>query len=228
MLDSPFTAEYEGRIIQQQHVRLGLIKNYNRVWGFHIYRCTYKDDSKWEQLMKLWDEEIREHLSDSNDLDLLSSMDMRYHDDKPTLDGASSDQVREDFRKWLASDDCKRESEGLKATNWGARYEFCVYVDEGVLESILGDVPEGQRRRHYFKIIDSWWGVPIAEEDRAEDPEEYQEYTGQDDEDWPGVAKFSFGSLIGDYESLNDHHNWYNMAKGHFDIYGDWDNFVTT
>jgi hypothetical protein len=146
------------RTLEPGQIRFGLEQRYNRVWGFHVYRYTYKDEEKWSRFLKLWDEKTHKCLAHGNNLDLLESMDMRCHEDQPTLDSASIDQVRQEFKKWLTSEECKSESEGLKERNYGSRYIFCVYVDEDVLESMVGEVPEGKKAHPYYILIDSWWG----------------------------------------------------------------------
>jgi hypothetical protein len=89
-----------------------------------------------------------------------------------------------------------------------------------VLESIPGEVSAGASRRPHYKLVDSWWGEPIPEDER--DEEDPQEYAGQDDEDWPEVAKVSFGvSIQGIYQDLWDHNSWHIMAKELDKIHGD-------
>jgi hypothetical protein len=95
-------------------IRYNLDRNFIRHWGFHIYRCTYKDDEKWSLFLNRIDEDIRHGLAERDELDLLETLDMTYHDDKATLDGLDINQVRQEFWNWLESEDCKAEWDGLK------------------------------------------------------------------------------------------------------------------
>jgi hypothetical protein len=212
-----------------QYTSAGDIRNlldnkHIRTWGFHVYRCTYKDDKKWSQFLKRMNDDIHKYLARRNDLDLLKTMDMRYHDNKSTLDGLNVDQVRKDFWNWLDSEDCKSEWDGLRISEpMGARYIFCVYIGEDELESIVGKIPEGQKRSHpYVTLIDSWWGRPIPEEQRSVDePEEFTGGTELEDM-WPGSAKTSLIGLVPDeYEALHDHTLWYNMAMDPNEVNGE-------
>ena len=200
-------------------IRRGLENNFSRVWGYHIYRCTYEDDSRWARFLELWNEEIIQNLTKHDNLDLLSSMDMRIHEDKSTLDGAGADQVREEFRKWLASEDCAKESEGLLATNYGTRYHKCIYIDKEALESIVAETPEAAlvpapgKRVPYYHMVDVYWGAPIPGPMGEEITKGDEEYDEEDDESWPGSMKISLLGVLGHYELLDDMENWYNMAK---------------
>jgi hypothetical protein len=182
--------------------------------SMHIQRRREVDP-----FQELWKEKIVKDLTYDKALDLLDSLDMRYHDDRSLLEDASADLVREKFKKWLASEDCKLEYKDLKAQSHGARYIFCKLVDEDVLESITGEV----RDHPYYKFVDSWWEQPNPEE--PEDEADIEPYTDQEDvDDWPGVAKVSFGvGFKGISEYLWNHDMWYLMAHELEEIHGDED-----
>ncbi|EPE33151.1 hypothetical protein GLAREA_06163 [Glarea lozoyensis ATCC 20868] len=72
------------------------------------------------------------------------------------------------------------KSQRLKDNNYGARYIFCVYMDENTSKNMVSEVKEGKRRHPYFTLVYSLWGEPIPEDEQ--DPDDPQDFRGQDDE----------------------------------------------
>ena len=120
------------------HNRYGIQK-----WGFVVYRCTYDDDEAWAQLMEhIKTRTIDSIKSDGIETGMIDRLDLPVIED-PTLEAASKTEVRCRFRKWVlenaqlerASDSDEDLLDSLLAVT--PRYNFCIHVDAGSLESIV-------------------------------------------------------------------------------------------
>ncbi|KAL9103935.1 MAG: hypothetical protein Q9163_001083 [Psora crenata] len=95
----------------------------HRTWGFTIYRTVYPSsisssfpENDWKEFLSRFDYAITESLAAYNGLDMKGSLVLTIFQDKNTLDGATTEQVREKFREWIAEGTVAREQgEGVKA-----------------------------------------------------------------------------------------------------------------
>jgi hypothetical protein len=73
----------------------------------------------------------------------------------------------------------------------------------------------------YVNLIDSQWGVPIPEAER--DPDAYQEFYGEGDEEWPGSMKIAVDALLpGAYARFENKNIWYVDNRDPLNIWEDW------
>lgn len=70
------------------------------------------------------------------------SLDMKVFEDRSTLDGASKDYVREQFREWGESAPQQEQSSEADAGR-SQRYRYCLQVDEASLRSVVDAPPRG-------------------------------------------------------------------------------------
>ncbi|KAG9737538.1 hypothetical protein KCU77_g9558, partial [Aureobasidium melanogenum] len=135
----------------------------HKVWGWVIYRCTYKSDKDWQDFMHRFHYFIRDILESHNGLDMLESLDCHVFEDE-SFEGASPATVREHFRKWTETAP-QREQDGNSAMR-SQRYNFCIHVDEEAVQSIISNPPpheDIQRNGYVNLVILKMWGGIRAE-----------------------------------------------------------------
>lgn len=112
-------------------------------------------------------------------------LELTVIEDREKLDGISKDKVRKFFNKWVAEAVKKGDGQGPKAKQGPdgllpctARYQYCIYVDQESLESVLraNDPSNQQPITPYVIIIRLDLSLPDLEnfdwEDEGLDPEE--------------------------------------------------------
>lgn len=109
-----------------------------QAWGFVVYRCTYSDDAAWQRYMNEMKKQIQRDLEEEG-LDELLLQYLQYTViEDPNLEGASKNDVRKRFRKWVAS--LTSDEIGVdpgEAKKWNiARFSHCVYVDQKCLDTL--------------------------------------------------------------------------------------------
>lgn len=88
----------------------------HRTWGFTIYRTVYPSgisssfpENDWKEFLSRLDHAITKSLTAYNGLDMKDTLALTIFEDKDTLDGATTEQVREKFRAWIAEGAVARE-----------------------------------------------------------------------------------------------------------------------
>ncbi|KAI6796384.1 hypothetical protein KC363_g6156 [Hortaea werneckii] len=114
-------------------------------WGFVVYRCTCGDDARWARFMTRLntnkDHVLREIYHKP---ELADALEWSVQED-PSLDGATKDEVRRRFRKWVNSkpeipnglDDFKKQF----FMRENPRYNYCIHVDSDAMESVTPQPP---------------------------------------------------------------------------------------
>jgi len=119
-------------------LRASIHDHKNKKWGFLVYRCDYSSDEDWTRFLWILQTRVKEELQCLQATGLLSPFEMTAKEDKDILNGASVDKVREHFWAWVNSDEAEEE---LRDAPYGpfryARYTYCVYVDAGVIDSVV-------------------------------------------------------------------------------------------
>jgi hypothetical protein len=69
------------------------------IWGYVIYRCTYKDDEKWKSFMDLLRKEIEGPMEGSESRGVLEKLELTVLEDTAWED-ASTAAIREHFKQW--------------------------------------------------------------------------------------------------------------------------------
>jgi hypothetical protein len=84
------------------------------IWGFAVYRCTYRDDAAWETCLGRLNASIRKSMRFYNGLDLLNEDAFRLtvFDNASELDGVGASVVRRHFREWRKG--ALREEQGTR------------------------------------------------------------------------------------------------------------------
>ncbi len=119
----------------------------NAPWGLAIYRIAYGDNAAWERMLK-----VLEEVANPDDCATCNEEIFRRHRfeifDNEDLNGATHDQLRENFRRWVMEDFTKNSTyqdgiqeldANLEQDKWfhnGARYDFFLVIDEICLESL--------------------------------------------------------------------------------------------
>ena len=73
-------------------------------WGFVVYRCSYRDNSQWQRMVRLITSSVEESLTLNRRIDLLSRHRLTIMDDATRFDGATSHMVRDHFQSWVSSE----------------------------------------------------------------------------------------------------------------------------
>ncbi|KAI1369131.1 hypothetical protein F5Y08DRAFT_293685 [Xylaria arbuscula] len=165
--------DYKGR----RQVDVDLIRStmtctkfHDSVWGFVIYRCSQSHEAAWLRLLQELRDEALKDLRFEISEDLLEYHDLHIIDDR-RLYGATSDQVRDHFRSWVATSLEQRlrpgatdspEDVGWLCATSTPRYQFCLFVDDICLESV--DHPG--THTPVIKILDKDWESPFPPEER--------------------------------------------------------------
>lgn len=114
-----------------------------QIWGFVMYRCTYGDDDAWSRFIGRLDRQrdhmLREYCKAP---DLIDSYDWHFQEDT-ALEGATKDEVRRRFRRWVSAQAQTEIPAGLEDYKKQAlmrenpRYNFCMHVDAEAMNSVL-------------------------------------------------------------------------------------------
>lgn len=115
-------------------------------WGFIVYRTAYKSDADWLNFIVRWNATLEHEFESHNGLDVLERMNQTVMQDRERFDGATTHEVREHFRAWIAENEPAQTEDRLCRSDpynyWStypSRYSFIVSVDEESLESIIHD-----------------------------------------------------------------------------------------
>jgi hypothetical protein len=165
-------------------------------WGMVVYRTSYRDgdDALWERMLReIWRGFIGS-LEWHDRFDLLPRHQMVVMDDREAFRNATLDDVREHFHQWTI-DELRRnwreppmpEEEVAKVETartepvlgaedclHGARYTFCLVVDDVSLES-LDEVSSP-----VVKLVTKRWGPG------GYDPDELEDLRREGEEQFPG------------------------------------------
>jgi hypothetical protein len=197
----------------------------HKVWGFVIYRCTYKDDEKWKNFMDRFRLEMERQMDGSEGRALLKKLDITVLED-PSWEDASTASIRAHFQDWCEKN-AQREQRFLLESNhriWkGWRYNICIHMNSCALESF----DEGADPKDYVNLISrswlslrdqphllvekrqkpSWWKrawPPV--------PPEYDELEGNTEED-VGWMMMELDSLVPMYSRLGRLNSWLTEYK---------------
>ncbi|KAK6956142.1 hypothetical protein Daesc_001414 [Daldinia eschscholtzii] len=112
--------------------------NTDAPWGMAVYRVCYDDDAAWQQMLARIEETVQWRLKLAGRKDLLARHKLVIMEDPSKFSGMNSDEIREEFTEWAAEE--HRRNWGGKHNKdpyfSGARYNFCLVVDDLSLESL--------------------------------------------------------------------------------------------
>ncbi|KAG4222080.1 hypothetical protein PC116_g29445 [Phytophthora cactorum] len=112
--------------------------NTDAPWGMTVYRVCYDDDAAWQQMLARIEETVQWRLKLAGRKDLLARHKFVIMEDPSKFSGMEPDEIREEFTEWAAEE--HRRNWGGKHNKdpyfSGARYNFCLVVDDLSLESL--------------------------------------------------------------------------------------------
>ena len=203
-------------------------------WGFMLYRTSYVNEEAWQQMVREIQATVKPdpELPRRDIVDrVLARHDLRIMDDRAQFDGATSHELRDHFVSWVIDElpkrlhayeleridwDAMRRNEGydeehpcavppdVRSGLYGARYDFCLFVDNICLESLDHMDPP------VVKMLKRDWGH-LAPEKRG-----YTVYPGYEDgcteEDseevgWMYIDVLSYMDFYARFSK--DHTYWY-------------------
>jgi hypothetical protein len=197
----------------------------HRLWGFVIYRCTYKDDEKWKIFMDRFHMEMERRMDGQEGQALLEKLEVTVLEN-PSWDEASTATIRAHFRDWCEKNAQREQGMPFPSDQrtWkGWRYHFCVYMDSHALESF----DEGADPKDFVKLILSPWKSirdqpELLVERRPKPswwkgtwppaPPEYDELEGNTEED-VGWMMVEFVSLVSMYTLMRRWDYWHHEYK---------------
>jgi hypothetical protein len=192
----------------------------HKIWGFVIYRCTYKDDDKWKSFMDHFRKEIERSVWGSERDALLEKLDITVLED-PSWEDAFTATIRDYFKEWCETApereqgaSCPPPPQISKA--W--RYKFCIQVNSYALESFDEDAdPKGFVNLILRPWISSKERDPPLVEKRPKPswwkgtwpppPDEYEPLEGNTEEN-VGWMMVDYTSLVSMYNMLRRWDNW--------------------
>ncbi|KAL4808172.1 hypothetical protein BDV18DRAFT_158284 [Aspergillus unguis] len=190
----------------------------NTHWGFVVYRCTYKDNNpQWQRMLNALNIGITEGLEIYERPDLLSSHRLTVMDDAAKYDGATAHDVRDYFHAWVTGelptvlkdpiiwDDAVlgTNEEGAVQMQLGARYNFCLLVDDVCLESL------DRMERPVVKLLCRFQGYREPGDRGYGVHPEFEDGEMEFDEEDVGWMYMSVGEYCSHYKDLVDANNWY-------------------
>ncbi|KAI6812021.1 hypothetical protein KC340_g12541 [Hortaea werneckii] len=173
------------------------------IWGFAIYRCTYRDDVAWKTCLELLNESMRDSMRFYNGLELLEPERFRLtiFDDKSRFDIAKAQVVRQHFKYWRTSAvhqeqgsqeeiEARGGSSDFLGYKSSTRYRFCVQIDEAALQSVVSTESGLRIDDAWVNLIEGDWDPGAAAAQREKDRIEHVE-EGLDPEDFDEDEVFS-------------------------------------
>lgn len=179
----------------------------HKIWGFVVYRASYKNDEDWDKVIDLIKAHARDWLSYTGAPELYDNLDITVIQDQADEDATTS-LVREKFQQW-----CIEAPHREQGTTPGLalRYRFCIYIDNECIESIKynNSLPSLQkeldRNRGFVKLINKDW-EPYEPESDEEDEEIALEGCSLEDVGWMRVDYIEVLTLMLPY--LRDEDSW--------------------
>ncbi|KAL5356161.1 hypothetical protein BJX96DRAFT_162241 [Aspergillus floccosus] len=151
-------------------------------WGFLVYRCTYRDDNAWQHMVQHIQDHVQSTLECEQRSDLIPFHQPIFLNDRSKFNGATSHDVRDHFNIWTNAQTAQISMRGWWLKN-AARYNFCLFVDEICLESLVhmeGDpvVKVLSRGSMYLPPEERDYQVhPNWEDGVTDEPDEYVGWT---------------------------------------------------
>lgn len=149
-----------------------------RTWGFVIYRCTYRSDADWAEFLRRYRWHVADTLECYNGLDLLESFQLTVFENEALYGNASTATIRENFQQWART--AIQDEQGVSpdmirhSSIQAARYQFCLFVDEESLQSVLRARPDDcLDGKAYVNMLSGWWKPDSLENYSALEIEEF-------------------------------------------------------
>jgi hypothetical protein len=210
-------------------------------FGFVIYRCTYRDDAAWTQLLSLIKREAQEdikRLGPGRDW-LGAHLEWTVVED-PTLDGATQEEVKMQFDGWA---DGVVEEYGRASTDnvrGLPRFNFCVFVDKKCLASLEKSkaVVDGRKPPVFVVLMRAKRGIPTwvleaqasaSRRPRSSEDEEEEIFEDEEEEEEDDIPLAAYEAtwmyvetqhLLSLYNSLHADSGWEHFYVRPPGVYG--------
>ena len=191
-------------------------------WGFVIYRGTYSDNTEWAEFLSRLQQSMEESLTFYKGLDMLDYFSLTVLEDPIRFNNVNTSVIRDDFDRWAT-----RETERLhnrrerRLVRRSQRYEFCIYVDQEAIDSILQEDTQvgamGWRVKGWVKLIlrdhDRPYipNDPPMHEDEVE--EEYESVEGNTHKDVGWMRVDYQGVMITFYNYFDNWNFWHTAYR---------------
>lgn len=156
-------------------------------WGWVIYRCSYADDKAWAQFRTFTESESRADIAESDAPDIADCLEWKWVEDRASLDGASTTELRDRFRAWVA-DEVAQQPAG---EDFGdvSRFAYFIKIDEEVMKSLPRFLEKGWSAEAFVKIVKADWEPEDDAEDEC-DKDVYEPIEGCTEKDvgWMRIA----------------------------------------
>lgn len=129
------TPDRETNLNNADSIERQLQEDGHQIWGWVIYRSTYKSDEEWAEFMR----RLRYHIEDTlrfvNALDMQQSLNYQVFEDRDQFDKMHPSAVLEHFTQWVATAP-QEQGEGKHMTR-SQRYNYCLHVNQEALKSVI-------------------------------------------------------------------------------------------
>lgn len=192
-------------------------------WGWVIYRCTYTDDATWAKFRDLVEAHSRESIAESEAPEIAKQMEWVWIEDAYTLDGASTEALREKFRAWRANEVARQP--GDYEPNVIPRFRYFFKIDQEALDSLTESLSRetlwymfGSDKTAFVKFVDGLWepeSEPLSEQygelDYELEGEVFESIEGCTERDvgWMCVAPDMIGYSF--YDALSGDENMWHI-----------------
>ncbi|KAH7078677.1 hypothetical protein BKA63DRAFT_249087 [Paraphoma chrysanthemicola] len=178
-------------------------------WGWVIYRCSYTDDKAWAQFRTLTESNSRTDIAESDAPEIADCLEWKWVEDRASLDGASTAELRDRFRAWVA-DEVAQQPAGQDLEDV-SRLKYFIKIDEEVMQSLAGFLEKRWSVKAFVKIVKADWEPEVEEDaefEREKDIYEPIEGCTEKDVGWMRIAPIminaEFYNALDGYEQAWD------------------------
>jgi len=189
-------------------------------WGWVIYRCTYDDDETWAKFRAQVEARSRQKIAQSDAPEIADRLEWTWVEDAASLDGVSTDALRERFRAWVADEVARQPGDYYSPAI--PRFRYFIKIDKEVLQTLAQSNPFNPLRSNtaFVKFVDGNWEPDLPLTIASEEAEEEEHDFSQDealepiegciekDVGWMRIAPYMINADF--YEALGgDENDWF-------------------
>lgn len=198
----------------------GLRRYGHHIWGFVIFRCTYDNDTEWDEFMRRLRGQLYQTLEYYGGLDLMTTNPFTVFADRMLLDGASTSTVRQYFLQWAHTAPLQEQGvPSASVTDCSPRYRICIQVDSQVLRSVVDDVQSPLLPEYndgFINVVRGDWpsqlpshtlGSYVSSADDEGEDDIYEAIEGNTEHD-VGWMRIKCRDQLGFYCFFQSNHGW--------------------
>ncbi|KAK4102847.1 hypothetical protein N658DRAFT_494912 [Parathielavia hyrcaniae] len=133
-------------------------------WGYVVFRCTYRDQEKWDKFVALAKGHARDYCQKYDYDSVHDRLCWTVIEDPVGLDDADIFETTRRFNEWVERGPGRQERPAGVVPDDCPRYTWFVHVDEESLESIVDDVKARERDGYFCKVVHAG-AVSLLEQD---------------------------------------------------------------